>query len=247
MIRTVVVDDEQHSRDVICNILKDHCSDIEIVATADSVNTASYIIRTRKPDLVFLDVELGDGSGFDLFDEFKNPAFKVIFITAFSEYAVRAFRFSAVDYLLKPIEVRELQEAIEKVKMTSFGISFSESLSFLLRNLRSDSTACSILIVPHIKGFEVLRVSEIIMCKADGYCTNFHLTGGRKIISSKNLKHYEELLEPQNFQRVHHSYIVNNSYVCGYNKQGEITLHENNIAFLGDAYKSSFMKKFLNR
>jgi two-component system, LytTR family, response regulator len=248
MVRTIIVDDEKLSRKVLCNYLRDYCTDVEVVATADSLKAAEKAIKKHDPDLVFLDIELGDGKGFDLLEMIEKPSFKIVFITAYPEYAVKAFRFNAADYLLKPVKVDELIEAVEKVKTINGNHLLSpESLQVLQKNLGSTSTSFSTLVVPHIKGFEVLKVSDIIICKADGYCTNFHLTGGRKVNSSKNLKQYEELLSGQTFQRVHHSYIVNLSHVCSYTKKGEIALTEGLKASLGDAYKEGFTRKFARK
>jgi len=247
MIRAVIVDDEKPSREVLSNYLRDYCSDVEVVATAGSLKSAVKIIKRQNPDLLFLDIELGDGKGFDLLEAFKNPVFKVVFITAYSEYAVRAFRLSAVDYLLKPVKIDELSEGVEKVKNVNGNSFSSEYIKVLLNNLIGPPTAVPTLVVPHIKGFNVLKTSEIIMCRADGYCTNFHLTGGRKVVSSKNLKQYEDLLSDQNFIRVHHSFIVNLSHVCSYTRQGEIILTDGNKAYFGDAYKDGFTRRFARR
>jgi two-component system, LytTR family, response regulator len=247
MIRSVIVDDEKPSREVLCNYIRDFCPDVEIVATAGSLKTAIKIIRKVDPDLVFLDIELGDGKGFDLLESFENPGFRVIFITAYSEFAVKAFRFSAADYLLKPVKVDELKEAVEKVKNINGNSFSSDTFKVLLKNLSDASPSFSTIVVPHIKGFEVLKTSEIILCRADGYCTNFHLTGQRKVVSSKNLKQYEDLLPGDNFMRVHHSFIVNLTHVSSYSKQGEILLTESNKASLGDAYKENFTRRFVRK
>ncbi len=247
MIRAVIIDDEKLARDVIFNYLNEYCPDVEVVAQASSVKTALSAIQKTTPDLVFLDIEMPDGTGFDLLSRFDKIDFKIIFVTAYSEYAIKAFRFSAIDYLLKPLKIDELIDAVERVRSAgATGIS-SEIISSLLNNLRSSSPKQSTLIIPNIKGFEVLRVSEIIMCQADGYCTNFHLSGNRKVVSSKNLKHFDGLLEDQNFLRVHHSYLVNLDHVTGYTRQGEILLSEGMKAFLGDSYKNEFVKRFTGK
>jgi two-component system LytT family response regulator len=247
MIRSVIVDDEKPSREVLHNYLRDYCPDVEVVAAANSVKSAVKIIKKLEPELVFLDIELGDGKGFDLLESFENPGFRVIFITAYSEFAVKAFRFSAADYLLKPVKVDELKEAVEKVK-NIYGKSISpDTFKILLKNLSDSGSSFSTLVVPHIKGFEVLRTADIIMCRADGYCTNFYLTGERKVVSSKNLKQYEDLLSGDNFLRVHHSFIVNLTHVCSYTKQGEIILTDGNRASIGDAYKESFTRRFVRK
>jgi len=243
MLRTIVIDDEKLSREVIRNYLREYCPDIEVSATASSVQSGYRMIKKHKPDFVFLDIEMADGKGFDLLSMFERIEFKVIFVTAYSEYAVKAFRFSAVDYLLKPVKIDELISAVEKVKSFSEKGVDKEIISSLLENLRTGSSSPQIILIPHLKGFEVLRIREIIMCQADGYCTNIYLTGNRKVISSKNLKHFNEILEDQRFLRIHHSYLVNLDHVAGYSRQGEIFLTEENKAFLGDSYKNEFIKK----
>ncbi len=243
MIRSVVVDDEKPSREVLCNYLKEYCPDVEVVATAGSVKTAYRIIKKHAPDLVFLDIELGDGKGFDLLNLFEKLDFKIIFVTAYSEHAVKAFRFSAVDYLLKPVKIDELKEAVEKARNLNGTTMKSQNVEAFLNNLNSVTKMLPTIVIPHIKGYEVLKITEIIMCRADGYCTYFHLTDNRKIVSSKNLKQYEELLADQNFIRVHHSYIISLNHVTSYTKQGEILLTENNKASLGDAYKDVFIRR----
>ena len=247
MIRAVIIDDEKLARDVISNYLQDYCQDVEVVATASSLKTAWSAIQKTSPDLVFLDIEMPDGNGFDLLNMFEKIDFKVIFVTAYSEYAIKAFRFSAIDYLLKPVKIDELIDAVARVRSTSTPGITSEIISSLLNNIRGNSPRQSTLIITNIKGFEVLRVTDIIMCQADGYCTNFHLSGNRKVVSSRNLKHFDGLLADQNFLRVHHSYLVNLDHVTGYTRQGEILLSEGLKAFLGDAYKNEFVKKFTGK
>jgi two-component system, LytTR family, response regulator len=247
MLHTIVIDDEKLSREVICNYLKEYCIDIEVVATASSVKTAYKSIKKYNPDFVFLDIEMADGKGFDLLTMFENINFRVIFVTAYSEYAVKAFRFSAVDYLLKPVKIDELISAVEKIRSMNGRETGIDLLSNLIKNLKNGSSVPETLVIPHLKGFEVLKIPEIIMCQADGYCTNFHLTGNRKIVSSRNLKHFNELLEDHSFIRIHHSFLININHVGGYSRQGEVFLSEDNKAFLGDSYKNEFIKRFVRK
>ena len=247
MIKAVIIDDEQPAREVIANFLTEYCPDVEVVAKASSVSTGYNAIRRTSPDLVFLDIQMPDGKGFDLLNKFESIDFKIIFITAYSEYAIRAFRFSAIDYLLKPVKIDELIDAVDRVRKAGRSGLSAEIVSSLMNNLREGSAKQSTLIIPNIKGFDVLRVPDIIMCQADGYCTNFHIAGQRKVVSSKNLKHFSELLIDQNFLRVHHSYLVNLDHVTGYTRQGEILLSEGLKAYLGDSYKNEFVKRFAGR
>jgi two-component system LytT family response regulator len=247
MLRTIVIDDEKLSREVICNYLKEYCTDIDVVATASSVKTAWKTIKKHNPDFIFLDIEMADGKGFDLLTMFEKISFKVIFVTAYSEYAVKAFRFSAVDYLLKPVKIDELISAVEKIRKLNDQGTGIDLISNLIKNLNNGSPSPETLVIPHLKGFELLKIPEIIMCQADGYCTNFFLTGKRKIVSSRNLKHFNELLEDHGFIRIHHSYLININHVGGYSRQGEVFLSEDNKAFLGDSYRNLFIKRFVRK
>jgi two-component system, LytTR family, response regulator len=248
MIRTIIVDDEKPSREVLYNYLKEFCPEVEIVASASSVKTAYKSIKKNKPDIVFLDIEMADGKGFDLLKMFESIDFKVIFVTAYSDYALNAFRVNAIDYLLKPIKIEELQAAVEKVKVVKNDKNlYLEDIDFLVKGLSKEIKDQNTIAITHLKGFEVLKICEIIICCADSYCTIFYLTGKRKVTSSKNLKHFEELLTPHKFLRVHHSYLINLKHVCSYTNQGEIVLTDNNKAFLGEKYKQLFISKFKAR
>ena len=244
MIRAIVVDDEAPSRDVMCNYLRDFCNDVEVVATASSVKSAFRAIQKHNPAVVFLDIEMPDGKGFDLLKMFAKVNFRVIFVTAYSEYAIKAFRVNAADYLLKPVKIDELRSAVEKIRNENKWSYDAEKVAGLMKSLTENLTIQPTIVVSNIKGFEVLKVSEIIMCKADGYLTNFYLEGNRKLISSKNLKQYEELLSEHNIIRVHHSYLVNLGHVQSFTRQGEIILSENNKASLGDSFKNEFLGRF---
>lgn len=244
-IKAIIVDDEKPSRDVLFNYLNEYCgTDVEVVAMADSVKTAHDVIRLKRPDLVFLDVEMPNGNGFDLLRQLNHVDFRTIFVTAFSEYAVKAFRFYATDYLLKPINAVEVVEAVGKVKKEISQILDNQNIEALLKHSNSKEKDFQRIMLRDMEGFRLIPFTEIIYCEADAYCTNFILTGNRRITSSKNLKHYEDLLTEVGFLRVHNSFLVNLKHVTGYHHEGDIQLIEKHNAPLGNAYKKRFLEHF---
>jgi two-component system, LytTR family, response regulator len=243
-LKTIVVDDEKPSRDGLSTYIRDYCEDISIVAECDSVKNAYKAILKHHPDLVFLDIEMPNGNGFDLLKMFKSPEFKVIFVTAFSEYAIRAFRFSAVDYLLKPVKVDELVDAVNKVQEALAQKTTGPGIQTLLDNITGNGKTVDNLVISDINGFTVIRVPDLILCRGEGYCTHFLLAGKKKVTSSKNLKYYEDLLHSEQFIRVHHSWLVNLKHVTGCTRQGEILLSEEIKCPLGNNYRQGFMERF---
>jgi two-component system LytT family response regulator len=243
LLKTIVVDDEKPSREALSTYIKDFCTDIEIAAECDSVKTAYQSILKHKPQLVFLDIEMPNGNGFDLLQMFKTPPFKVIFVTAYSDYAIRAFRFSAADYLLKPVKVDELVDAVNKVRQELEKEQSNQNLQVLIQSLNSHNGEVHQLVIPDSKGYSVIKVNDIIMCEAEGYCTHFYLTGKRKITSSKSLKHFEDIFNDHQIIRVHRSHLINLSKINGYTKQGEIRLEENLSCPLGNNFRQQFLEK----
>jgi two-component system, LytTR family, response regulator len=240
VLKAIVVDDEKPSREALTTYIRDFCPGVEIVAECDSVKPAYQAILKYQPQLVFLDIEMPNGNGFDLLRTFKTPSFKVIFVTAYSEYALRAFRFAAADYLLKPVKVDELVEAVNKVKHDIDNEYTNLNLQILMEDLAHQNNHLYQLVVPDNKGFTVVKIADLIMCEADGYCTHLYLTGKRKICSTKSMKHFEDIFANQQIIRVHRSFLVNLSKITGYTKQGEIRLEENLCCPLGNNYRQQF-------
>ncbi len=243
-LTAIVVDDEKPSREALSTYIKDYCPGVTIVLECNNVQSAYKSIVEQRPDLVFLDIEMPNGDGFDLLRMFKTIDFKVIFVTAFSEHALRAFRFSASDYLLKPVKIDELIEAIDKVRQEIILKQTNINLQMLLERLSPQQHNTHNLVISSAKGFKVVIIDDLIMCEADGYCTNFYVTGKGKITSSKNLKYYEGLLTGHPFVRVHHSNLVNLHHIKGYSHQGEISLSDEICCPLGNSYKSHFLEIF---
>jgi two-component system LytT family response regulator len=215
-LKTVIVDDEQDAVEFINSIIGEYCTSLEVVAKANNVVQGVAAITDKKPDLVFLDVEMPNGNGFDLLAQFPEKDFDVIFITAFNHYAIKAIKFSAVDYILKPININEFIEAVNRVvkKRSERQSRGNESLKILLENLKTSPP--SRMAIPTANGMEYLNPREIIRIEADRSYSWFYLTGGRKILVSKHLKEFQELLSDRYFFRSHNSHLINLKYVKKY-------------------------------
>jgi len=212
-LKTLIVDDEQDAVDFINSIIVEYCSSLEVVATANNIIQGVEAIHDKKPDLVFLDVEMPNGTGFDLLEKFPEKDFDVVFITAFNHYAIKAIKFSAVDYILKPININEFIEAVTRVvkKRNERGSQGNENLKILMENLRSSHP--SRMAIPTADGMEYLNPRDIIRIEADRSYSWFFLAGGRKILVSKHLKEFQELLSDRYFFRSHNSHLINLKFV----------------------------------
>lgn len=212
-LKTVIVDDEPNAVEFISSVINDHCPELEVSGKAYNVTEGVRKIREINPDLVFLDVEMPNGTGFDLLAQFPDKEFDVVFITAFNHYAIKAIKFSAVDYILKPLNIHEFIEAVRKViaKRTSAPDQGNENFRILMENLKSPVP--SRLAIPTADGMEYLNPKEIIRIEADRSYSWFYLTGNRKILVSKNLKEFQDLLSDRYFFRSHNSHLVNLKFV----------------------------------
>lgn len=230
MIRAVIVEDEMHSRESLKNLLRDFCPDVEVCGAAGSIEEAVPLIRSTQPGLLFLDIELQNATGFDLLRRLPDMDFEVVFTTAFEQYAIQAIKFSSLDYLLKPIDIDELQEAVAKAREKQGKHQNHAQLEILLANLEARRpSAQSRICLATADGLEFLEVEDILYCEANGSYTTFHLHAARKIVVSKNLKEYENLLEGHPFMRVHNSFLINLHQVQRYvRSEGGYILMKNN-------------------
>lgn len=217
-LKTLIVDDEADAVNFIRSIIMEYCPKLEVIGTANNVKDGVELIMNYQPELVFLDVEMPHGSGFDLLANFPKKMFDVVFITAFNQYALKAIKFSAVDYVLKPINISEFIEAVDKViEKRSGGYDQQINYGELLGNLKSAMPMK--LAIPTAEGMEYLNTREIIRIEADrSYCW-FYLTGTRKHLVSRNLKEYQDLLSDRNFFRPHNSHLINLEFVKKYVRQ----------------------------
>ena len=212
MIRSIIIDDELHCIKSLENDLKGNCSCIEIITSCKSAKEGILAIKKNRPDLVFLDVEMPWMNGFEMLEMLDDVNFSIIFTTAHDEFAAKAFRISAIDYLLKPIDANDLKEAVQKVRRKLDEGNSLQNVSNLLRNIRKSSVKQRIAL-PHREGYEFVEVSSIIYCQAEGAYTKIFFGEKRNMLVSRSLGEIEELLPPEIFLRIHHSTVVNVNYI----------------------------------
>lgn len=211
MLRAIIIDDIESIRKRHLAIIKTSCPNISIIGQADSVASGTTLIKQLMPDLVFLDVEMPDGSGFDLLQRLKPINFKVIFITGHEDFAIRAFRFSAIDYLLKPLEASQLIEAVKKAEESLSKEIFDMKLTNLFANLDRPKNHQKLILKTAEKIYSV-NIQDIVNCESDKNYTTFNFINAPKLVVSTNLKEYENLLTPFNFFRTHKSHLINMAY-----------------------------------
>ena len=212
MIRSIIIDDEQHCVRALLSDLQQHCPSIELAEACYSAKEGIMAIRKFNPDLVFLDVEMPWMNGFEMLEILGEINFSIIFTTAHDEFAAKAFRISAVDYLLKPVDGNDLKAAVQKVEKKMDEGSSVQHISNLLRNMRQPSTDHKIAL-PQREGYEFIEISSIIYCQAEGAYTKVFINDKKPMLISRTLGDVEELLPPEIFQRIHHSTVVNVSYI----------------------------------
>lgn len=208
MINAVIVDDEKNCRDTLSSLLEKNCPQINNIAQCKSVSEGTDCIKRLKPDLIFLDVEMPDGTGFNLLDQIGEINFEVIFTTAYEQYAVKAFKFSALDYLMKPVNSEQLVNAVSRFENRKNKSDSNVQLQLLLSNLKNIKGGIHKMAIPTLEGLILLDVNEILRLESDGNYTHF-ITSKTKHIVSKSLKEYEELLSDNNFLRIHQSHLIN--------------------------------------
>lgn len=229
-LNVLIIDDEELSRDTIAAIVRQYCDHTRVVGEAGSVKEGLKAIRELKPDVILLDIQLGDGSGFELLRMAEPVQAFVIFITAYEEYAIKAFKTAALDYLLKPVDIGELQSAIQKAKDQKQRSSIETQLNILLTNFNQVSAVNSQKIVLKTnEQIHILSSNEIMHIEAEGNYTQFYLVNRKTILVSKTLKDYEEILDKSIFVRIHQSHIVNMSYASRFDKRngGFLILKDN--------------------
>jgi len=243
LLRTIIIDDEVLMRQTLEMLIDEHCPNVKLVAQAGSVESGVKAIRRHHPDLVLLDIKMDDGTGFDLLKQLEPVDFKVIFITAYDEYAIKAIKFSALDYLLKPVEPEELVNAINKTEKLVVK-ELNTQLSVLEDNMHSSNIPTKKIILKTFDNIHLVKMHNIVFCESEDNYTHFHLLDNNKILVSNTLKEYDELLSEYGFFRAHKSFLINLSHIVRFEKAegGSIVLSNNNIVPVAKRKKEQLLE-----
>ena len=246
MITALIVDDEHKARLNLAQLVHSFCPDVELIGEASTIQDARSRISAEHPELIFLDIQMKGESGFDLLNIDKQHDYQVIFTTAHDEYAIKAFKFSAVDYLLKPIDVEELKRSVKRAVNSRASRSENEKLQLLTESLIQGGNRLARIALPTLEGLTFVRVDEIIRCESDENYTNFFLSTGAKTLVSKTIKHFEDLLAGHNFVRVHRSHLVNLDHIRKYYKGdgGYILMSDGSEVVVSRRKKDAFLQSF---
>ncbi len=246
MISTIIIDDEQHCIDTLTMQLQEYCPDVNLLGAFKSAKAALEAIEILKPDLIFTDIEMPQMNGFQMLEKIKNINFSVIFTTSFDQYAIKAIKFSALDYLLKPIDPKELIASIHKVQQQSNRPPAAQ-FDLLFKRFQNGPNSFNKIAIPTSHGFELIAVSDIIYCEADDNYTHLFLKDKRKLTATRTFKDVEEQVsEFSHFERVHHSFIVNmneiNRYVRG--EGGYLVMSDGSVVNVSRSRKDNLLKRF---
>jgi len=247
VIRTVLIDDEIDSIKILQKLLGSYCPQVEVVGTAEGVETATTLIHATRPDLVFLDIEMMQGNAFDLLNRLQPINFQVIFVTAFDNYAVRAFKYSAADYLLKPLDINRLVAAIEKISGNFEKENVLAQMKMLLENLGNISLSDQKIAIPTVTGLSFVALGDIIRLEAKGAYTAICMVDKQQIIGTRTIKEYEDILPSNIFYRIHHSHIINLQKIKKYQKGrgGAVIMEDNSNIEVAIRRRDEFIGRLL--
>ena len=247
MIKAIIVDDENDAHVVIKKLLEKCSQEVEIIGDALSVADGYELICKTKPDLVFLDIEMPDGNGFQLLNKFNVPTFEVIFTTAYENYAIKAFKFAAIDYLLKPIALDDLENAINRYINDKEILLKQNRFQVLIDNANSNPFQFQKLALPSLNSYEMVYLKDIVYCKAEGNYTMVELINGKQLTVTKLIKWFEETLPSQTFFRIHKSHIINLNLITKIEKNEGIVIMENGLHFdIAERIKKEFFALILS-
>lgn len=244
MINAMIVDDEHYASQALVTLLKKHCPDVAVVAVCNNAKEAVKLIRELQPQLVFLDIEMPYLNGFELLEMLGPVSFDCIFTTSYDQYAIKAIRFSALDYLLKPVDPEELKAAVGRVTGKR-SPSLQQQMELLLSRFQQPQPAVNRIALPTLEGLQIIPVDTILYCTSSSNYTIFNLMENQKLIISRTLKEIEEMLEEYRFLRVHHSYLVNLNEVRKYNRGegGSVLMSDGATVDVSRSRKEMLLKK----
>jgi two-component system LytT family response regulator len=248
MIKAIIIEDEKMSRETLYRLLEKYCPTVEVVAEADGYRKGMEEIRKHHPDVIFLDIQMPDGSGFRLLEELEKIDFEIIFTTAFDQFAIKAIKYSALDYLLKPIIPQDLMEAIQRVEKKKAENIRMKNMAVIPDGMKMQEERSHKIVLSTSEMLHVISVDDIIRCESDNYYTYFYFVDGRKLLVSKTLKENEELLSQYNFIRPHKSHLVNVKYIKSYIRQdgGYILMVDNTRIPVSRRKKDKIMEIIYN-
>jgi len=243
MIRAVIIDDEINNQELISNLLNSYAENVQVVGMANSVESAYKVILERNPDLIFLDIQMPDGTGFDLLKKFDKISFKIIFVTAHQEFAIEAFKYSALDYILKPLAPANLLAAVKKMEDTMSSEELNLKLKTLLNNIAEPVKNKKKIVLKTMERIYSVDLDDIIRFESDGGYTKVYLVDGKRIMVSKTMKEYDDLLMDAGFLRVHHSHLINmNHLFCFEKAEGHVVMKDDSIVPVSNRKKDHLME-----
>jgi two-component system LytT family response regulator len=246
MLKTVVIDDQEFCTEVIRDMLAENCPDVKIAAVCNSGKDGIKAIKKHNPDLVILDVEMPEMSGFDMLQKIKNPSFEVIFTTSFDKYSIQAIRFSALDYLLKPVAAHELVAAVDRIKQNQ-NKYFNKKSASLFQHLTETKKPLHQIALPSSDGLIFLVVADVVHCESDSNYTTLFLKSKEKIMITKTLKEVENLLDGSDFFRIHNSHLININHIKKYirGNAGYVIMSDGSHLNIARNKKDDFLRQFV--
>ena len=241
-MKAIIVEDKEYIRKGLMNLISSIDADIDIIGECESVQDAVIVTKACKPELVFLDINLSDGTAFDFLDQLESIDFKIIFITAYEEYALQALKIGAVDYLLKPVDVDELKAALQKVEK----LTAADQKNNIAKAKQVFNNEGNHIILSFHDSYQVINLDELIYCESDKGYTTFYCVDGKKHLVSKTLKDFEDRLLEAKFQRPHQSFMINMKFVDKYDKSGTIYLKNGTKIPVSSRKKETFLSSLFN-
>lgn len=249
MIRCIIIEDKKVSREILQRIIHKNFKDIEVVASSDNIEKAILLIRQFKPDLIFLDIELEDGSGFKVLESFKEINFEVVFVTAHNEFAINAIKWSALDYIIKPVVLEDLIHVLRKFRSNKRTFNNSLKHQAFIENMKEESSNAKQIVISTTNEYYMVSPTTIVRCQSDNYYTNIYFDNGEKVMVSKTLKEYESLLGDCGFLRVHNSHLINISHIKRFSKPdgGFVEMLDGALIPVSRRKKAIVLEEFLKK